>query len=70
MRGTKHGGVKKCAEQYSIGINMKKYQYEVVIAQMSLYGAEALGLRRAKRMNVNVLEINYLRSSYRSVMNG
>ena len=35
----------------------KKCLYEGVIVPTALYGAEALGMRSAKKMKVNVLEM-------------
>ena len=44
------------------GINAKRCLYEGVIVPTALYGAEAWGMRSAKRRKVNVLEMKCLRS--------
>ena len=45
-----------------LGINAKKCLYEGVIVPISLYEAEAWGIKRAKRRKVNVLEKKCLKS--------
>ena len=56
------GSTEKCAEQQSLGINVKKCLYEGVIIPTALYGADAWNMRSAERRNVNVLEVKCLRS--------
>ena len=45
-----------------LGIKAKMCLYEGVIVSTSLYGAEAWGMRSAKRKKVNVLEMKCFRS--------
>ena len=45
-----------------LGIKAKKFLYEGVIVPTALYGAEAWGMRSAKRRKVNVLEMKCLKS--------
>ena len=45
-----------------LGIKAKKSLHDGVIIPTALYGAEAWGMRSAKRKKVNVLEIKCLRS--------
>ena len=45
-----------------LGINVEKCLYEEVIVSTALYGVEAWGMKSAERRNVNVLEIQCLRS--------
>ena len=45
-----------------MGIKAKKCLYERVIVPTALYGAEAWGMRSAKKRKVNVLEMKCLRS--------
>ena len=54
--------MKSVLSNRGLGINAKKCLYEGVIASTALYGAEAWGIRSAKRMKVNVLEMKRLRS--------
>ena len=45
-----------------MGIKAKKCLYQRVIVPTALYGAEAWGMRSARRRKVNVLEMKCLRS--------
>ena len=56
------GVVKSVLGNRELGIKAKKCLYEGVIVPMVLYGAEAWGMRNAKRRKVNVLEMKCLRS--------
>ena len=56
------GVLKSMLNNRGLGIKTKKYLREGVIVPTSLYGAEAWGMRGAKRMKVNVLEMKCLRS--------
>ena len=56
------GELKSVPSNRGLGINAKKCLYEGVIVPMTLYGAEAWGMRSAERRKVNVLEMKYLRS--------
>ena len=49
------GALKIVLNNRELGINAKKCLYEGVIVLTALYGAEARGMRSAKRMKVNVL---------------
>ena len=46
----------------TLAIKAKKCLYEGVIVPTALYGAEAWGMRSAKRRKVNVLKMKCLRS--------
>ena len=56
------GALKSVRSNRGFGIKAKKCLYEGVIVPTALYGAEAWGMRSAKRRKVNVLEIKCLRS--------
>ena len=56
------GRAEKCVSNRRLGINAKKCLYEGVFVPTALYGAEAWGMRSAKRRKVNVLEMKCLRS--------
>ena len=56
------GALKNVQSNRGLGIKAKKSLYEGVIVPMSLYGAEAWGMRSAERRKVNVLEMKCLRS--------
>ena len=56
------GALKSVLSNKGLVIKAKKCLYEGVIVPMALYGAEAWGMRSAKRRNVNVLEMKCLRS--------
>ena len=54
--------LKSVPSNRGLGIKAKKCLCEGVIVPTALYGAEALGMRSAKRRKVNVLEMKSLRS--------
>ena len=54
--------LKSVPSNRGLGINVKKCQYEGVIAPTALHGAEAWRMRSAERRIVNVLEMKCLRS--------
>ena len=56
------GALKSVLRNRGLGIKAKKYLYEGVIVPTALYGAEACGMRNAKRRKVYVLEMKCLRS--------
>ena len=56
------GELKSVLSRIGLWMNIKKCLYEGVIVQRALYGAEALGMKSAKRTKVNVLEMKYLRN--------
>ena len=56
------GSPEKCTQQWRTGIKAKKCLYEGVIVPTALYGAEACGMKIAKRRKVNVPEMMCLRS--------
>ena len=56
------GALKSVLSSRVLGIMAKKCLYKGVIVSMSLYGAEACGMRSAERRKVNVLEMKCLRS--------
>ena len=56
------GALESVLSNRGLGINAKKYIYEVVIVPTALYGAEAWDMRSAERRKVNVLEMKCLRS--------
>ena len=55
-------GVLKSVPNTELGIKAKKCLCEGVIVPMALYGAEAWGMRSAKRRKVNVLDRKCSRS--------
>ena len=55
------GALKRVLSHRGLGIKAKKCLYKGVIVP-TLCGAEAWGMRSAKRRKVNVLEMKYLRS--------
>ena len=59
------GVLKGVLSNRGLGIKAKKCLYEGVIEQTALYRAEALGMRSAKRLKVNILEMKCLRSLVR-----
>ena len=62
MRGIElWGELKSVMSNRGLGIKAKKCLYEVIVP-MALYGAEAWGMRSAKRRKVKVLEMKCLRS--------
>ena len=56
------GALKSVLINRGLGIKAKKCVYEGVIVPTALYGAEAWGMRSAKRTKVNVFEMKCLRS--------
>ena len=56
------GELKSVLNNRGLGIKAKKCLYEGVIIPTAMYGAEASGMRSAKRRKVNVLEMKCLRS--------
>ena len=56
------GALKSVLSNRGLGIKAKKCLYEGVIVPTALYGAEAWGMRSAKRRKVDVLEMKCLRS--------
>ena len=56
------GALKSVLSNRGLGITAKKCLYEGVIVPISLYGAEAWGMRSAERRKVDVLEMKCLRS--------
>ena len=60
--GYRAWGSLKSVNNRGLGIKAKKGQYEGVIVQTALNGAEAWGKRRVERSKVNVLERKCLRS--------
>ena len=56
------GALKSVLSNRGLGMQAKKCLYERVIVATALYGAEAWGMRSAKRRKVNVLEMKCLRS--------
>ena len=56
------GELKCVLSNRGLGTKAKKCLYEGVVVPTALYEAEALGMRSAERMKVNVLEIKCLRS--------
>ena len=56
------GVLKSVLNNRGLGIKAKKCLYEGVIVPTALYGAEACGMRSAKKMKVNLLEMKCLRS--------
>ena len=56
------GALKSVLSNRVLGIKAKKCLYEGVIVPTASYGAEAWGMRSAKRREVNVLEMKCLRS--------
>ena len=55
------GAMKHVLFNRGLGIKAKKCLYEGVIVPTALYGAEACGMKSAKRSKVNVLEMKCLR---------
>ena len=55
------GALKRVLNNRGLGIKAKKCLYEGVIVPTALHGAEARGMRSAKRRKVNVLEMKCLR---------
>ena len=62
MRDIEHGEDEKCLTIEGWGINAKKRLLEGVIVSTAFYGAEAWGMRSAKRRKANVLEMKCFRS--------
>ena len=56
------GALKSVLSNSGLGTKAKKCLYEGIIVPTALYGAEAWGMRSAKRRKVNVLEMKCLRS--------
>ena len=62
MRYRAWGSLKSVLSNRGLGINARECLYEGLIVPTALYVAEAWGMRRAERRNVNVLEMKCLRS--------
>ena len=56
------GVLKSVLSNRGLGMKAKQCLYEGLIVPTALYGAEAWGMRNAKRRKVNVLEMKCLRS--------
>ena len=56
------GALKSVPSNKGLGIKAKNCLYEGVIVPTASYGAESWGMRSVERRNVNVLEMNCLRS--------
>ena len=57
--------VLKSVNNRGMWLNVQKCIYGGVIVPTALYGAEAMGMRSAERMKVNVLKIKCLRCLFR-----
>ena len=57
-----YGALKSVICNRGMRINVEKCLYEGVVAPITLYGADAWGMRSTERRKVNVLEMKYLRN--------